>query len=37
MRSKIHVPNWDGQPKVSDQPAIVSDEKFFWIMIEQMK
>ena len=34
VRTKMHVPNWDGQPKASYQPALVSDGKFFWILIE---
>lgn len=25
VRTKMHVPNWDGQPKASYQPSIVSD------------
>lgn len=34
MKSKIHVPNWEGQPKVSYQPTNVSDGRYFWILIE---
>ena len=34
VRTKLHVPNWDGQPKASYQPAIVSDGKFFWVIVD---
>ena len=30
----MHVPNWDGQPKASYQPNIVSDGKFFWVIVD---
>ena len=30
----MHVPNWDGQPKASYQPAVVSDGKFFWVIVD---
>ena len=34
MKTKMHVPNWDGQPKASYQPSIVSDGKFFWVVVD---
>ena len=34
VRTKMHVPNWDGQPKASYQPNIVSDGKFFWVIVD---
>ena len=34
MKTKMHVPNWDGQPKASYQPSIVSDGKFFWVIVD---
>ena len=34
VRTKMHVPNWDGQPKASYQPAIISDGKFFWVIVD---
>ena len=34
VKTKMHVPNWDGQPKASYQPSIVSDGKFFWVVVD---
>ena len=34
VKTKMHVPNWDGQPKASYQPNIVSDGKFFWVAVD---
>ena len=34
VKTKMHVPNWDGQPKASYQPSIVSDGKFFWVIVD---
>ena len=34
VKPKMHVPNWDGQPTVSYQPTLVSDDRFFWILID---
>ena len=35
VKTKMHVPNWDGQPKASYQPNIVSDGKFFWVIVDR--
>lgn len=34
VRTKMHVPNWDDQPRASIQPSLVSDEKFFCIEVD---
>ena len=33
VRAKMHVPNWDNQPKASYRPSVVQDDKFFWILV----
>ncbi len=33
VRAKMHVPNWDNQPKASYQPSVVQDDKFFWTLV----
>ena len=29
-RTKMHVPNWDDEPKLSAVPKLVNDGKYFW-------